>query len=244
MGMITSTSNKQIVEDCKLKDKKYRDLTGKFLVEGYKLIEEGIKAGFEIDKIYSFNGYFINFEKAVAVSENVINKLSELKTPQKDVAVFYKKELQKTPDNKYALLLDRIQDPKNVGAILRSAAASGFDYAYLVESADPYSQKAIRASMGGVFKVGFESLQQVEVLDKIANYYVIVADMDGENVFKCKIPKQNVLLCLGNEGQGLADYLMQRADKTLSIPMKNNVESLNAAVSASILMYEIAKEEI
>ncbi|MBR2070478.1 MAG: hypothetical protein IJ981_03525, partial [Clostridia bacterium] len=96
----------------------------------------------------------------------------------------------------------------------------------------------------GVFKVGFESLQQVEVLDKIANYYVIVADMDGENVFKCKIPKHNVLLCLGNEGQGLADYLMERSNLTLSIPMKNDVESLNAAVSASILMYEIAKEEI
>lgn len=244
MGMITSTSNKQIIEDCKLKDKKYRDLSGKFLVEGFKLIEEGLKAGFAVDKIYSFGGVYFDHEKAVAVSENVIAKLSELKTPQKDVAVFYKKELQKIPDCKYALLLDRIQDPKNVGAILRSAAASGFDFAYLVDSADPYSQKAIRASMGGVFKVNFESIAKEDVLDKISSYCVMVADMDGENVFKCDIPKQNVLLCLGNEGQGLADYLMQRADKTLSIPMKNDVESLNAAVSASILMYEIAKEEI
>ena len=124
-----------------------------------------------------------------------------------------------------------------MGAIIRTAAAAGYDGVLLADCADAYNPKAVRASMGGIFKVKLFVGGRAELL-ALNDKPIIVADMDGENAF---IPKERGELCLviGNEGRGVSEEIRRLANETVSIPMENGMESLNAAVSAGVLMYAL-----
>ncbi|MBQ7349040.1 MAG: RNA methyltransferase, partial [Clostridia bacterium] len=173
-------------------------------------------------------------------SEEVFRSISTEISPQGVVAVIKKPENDLVMPKSSCLLLDGVADPSNVGAIIRTAAAAGYDTVYMTEnSADPFSPKAVRSSMSGVFRVKIVrgSLDQ---LLSVINLPVLVADMCGESVFNYA-PESNFCLVIGNEGHGVSDLLKNRADFTVSIPMQNGVESLNAAVSAGLLMYSLKK---
>jgi TrmH family RNA methyltransferase len=136
------------------------------------------------------------------------------------------------------ILLDGVADPVNVGAILRTAVAAGYKQVYMTsDCADPYSPKAVRCSMSGVFRAQIMRGELDELL-KVINVPIVVADMNGENVFEKQI-KDKFCLVIGNEGRGVSVTLKERADITVSIPMENGMESLNAGVSAGILMYNL-----
>jgi TrmH family RNA methyltransferase len=126
-----------------------------------------------------------------------------------------------------------------LGAIIRTACAFGFDTIFTIDSVYPYSAKAIRSSMGYVFTVNFVDVDysQLEKIKKNNNILFYAADMDGEIIDDIVVNAENVAVIIGNEGQGVSKELRLVADKTVAIPMKNNVESLNASVSASIIMY-------
>ena len=142
------------------------------------------------------------------------------------------------PPQGRCLLLDGLQDPANVGAIIRTAVAAGYEDVYLAGCADPFSPKSVRASMSGVFFARIMQGTQEEILSAIAGMSVIAADMGGEDVFSYVAPEK-FCLAVGSEGSGLSALVRGRADVTVRIPMDARTESLNAAVSAGILMYAL-----
>lgn len=238
--MITSKQNDFIKRVRSFKDKKNRDAFGEYIVEGVKSVKEAIERATVVAVItvpaYE-NGVMFSGGKTETVSEEVFKSVSEEISPQGVLAVVKKPESRPLCGGN-CVLLDGVSDPANVGAIIRTAAAAGYNDVLLTEDcADPFSPKAVRASMGGIFRVNIVRGER-ENLVKSLKIPFVVADMRGENVFGFK-PKAPFCLCIGNEGNGVSDAIKKRADFTVSIPMENNVESLNAAVSAGILMYNL-----
>lgn len=240
--MITSKQNLLIKEIRSLSDKKFRDQLNLFVVEGVKTVKEVLTSSFTIkavvgtEKGLSQCGEFN--VRTETVSDEVFKYISTETTPQGVLAVVDKPEstLQSPLDS--CLFLDGVADPSNVGAILRTAVASGYKEVYMTsECADPYSPKAVRCSMSGVFRAKIYRGQTEELL-KVINLPIVVADMSGENVFKASI-KEKFCLAIGNEGRGVSQILREKANLTVSIPMENGMESLNAGVSAGILMYNL-----
>ncbi len=240
--MITSTSNELIVELCKLHDKKYRDNKKQFLVQTPKLIKEALNEGY-LPSLFLCTQEYKNTNKIEfsheIVSENVLKKLCESVTPQGCVAVFdYLEEKSALKGN--FIVLDRIQDPANVGAIIRSALGANFIDVYLIDCADCYDNKVLRSSMGAVFHVNLHKVAELQLVERLRseNQSLICCDMIGENVFKCEFDARCGFV-VGNEGRGVSENLKAFASKKVSIPMNSKLESLNAAVSASIVMYQV-----
>lgn len=186
--------------------------------------------------------YIVNSEDGTAVktellSDDVFHTVSGENSPQGVLALVRKPQNADALPKGSCVFLDGLQDPSNVGAIIRTAAAAGYDGVLLADCADAYNPKAVRASMGGIFKVKLFVGGRAELL-ALNDKPIIVADMDGENAF---IPKERGELCLviGNEGRGVSEEIRRLANETVSIPMENGMESLNAAVSAGVLMYAL-----
>ena len=236
--MITSRTNQQIKNVKSLKDKKARDEQNVFVIEGIKLVNEALNSNFAIKQLFVIDGITLPFkldENIVQiVSKDVFNSISSEISPQGVLAIVEKPK-EKMPSGSSAILLDNVQDPSNVGAIIRSSASAGYNDIYLIESADPFSAKSVRASMGGIFKVNLHFIER-EDAKKIIKLPFVVADMKGENIFNFT-KKEKVCLVIGNEGNGVSQKIKEQADYTVSIPMENDMESLNASVSAGILMY-------
>ncbi len=238
--MISSKQNSLIKEIRSLRDKKNRDNLGVFVVEGVKPVKEAIALSLSIREIVLVEAKAEQFLdcpfKVEVVSNEVFDYISEEVTPQGVLAVVYKKDGELKAPTGSCLLLDGVADPNNVGAIIRTAVASGYKDIYMTEGcADAYSQKAVRCSMSGVFRANVMR-GDIEDILKVVNLPLCIADMDGENVFELKNDKA-LCLVIGNEGKGVSQMLKQRASLTVSIPMENDMESLNASVSAGILMY-------
>lgn len=247
--IITSKNNPLVKQTSALKDKKGRKAHGLFLVEGRKMAQECANSGFEIEKVFvseHFSGDFTLFQDRVQlVSDDVLKHLSDEKTPQGIVcSVRIPQRSLQAPTGK-CLFLDGVADPGNMGAIIRSANAAGYNEIYLTkECTDPYAPKSVRASMSGIFFTTVYIAEREEILNvfKSSQTPLIVADMDGENVFNFQAP-QKFALAIGNEGNGISAQTKENAAYTVKIPMAKTQESLNAAVSAGICMYVLKKDE-
>ncbi len=243
--MISSKQNSLVKEIRSLRDKKNRDYLGVFVVEGLKPVKEAIELSLDIREIVCTQNKAQQFLdctfKVETVTDEIFDYISEEITPQGVLAVVYKNdEVLKSPTGS-CLLLDGVADPTNVGAIIRTAVASGYKDIFMTsDCADAYSQKAVRCSMSGVFRANVMR-GDIEDILKVINLPLCIADMDGENVFELNNDK-DICLVIGNEGKGVSQTLRERADLTVSIPMQNGVESLNASVSAGILMYVLKKK--
>lgn len=243
MVEIVSTNNEKIKEVLKLQQKKYREQSGKVLIEGYKIFLEAKKAGAEILEVFATKselekiGLVDKNMKITKISDIVSKKLSFNQTSQNFFAVIKPKTIKAT-DGSF-LICDRIQDPQNLGAIIRTSVACNIKKVYLLDCASVFNDKVIRASMGNVFKICFEDIVVENLSDICKNCVVFCADMDGENLFDIKQKPQKFGLILGNEGQGVCDEVKKFATKTLKIPMKNDVESLNVAVSMAVIAYNL-----
>ena len=243
--MISSKQNSLIKEIRSLRDKKNRDNLGVFVVEGVKPVKEAIELSLDIREIVCTQNKaqrFLNCSfKVETVTDEVFSYISEEVTPQGVLAVVYKKDSGLKAPTGSCLLLDGVADPTNVGAIIRTAVASNYKDIYMTfDCADAYSQKAVRCSMSGVFRANVMR-GDIEDILKVINLPLCIADMDGENVFELKNDK-DICLVIGNEGKGVSQALKNRADLIVSIPMENGMESLNASVSAGILMYSLRKK--
>ena len=245
--VITSKQNPAVKELASLKEKKGRRERGTFLVEGDKMFRECMESGLEIVRValLATEERLARAETAfpkdrcgtvVLLGEEAFKAISDEKTPQGVVAEVRIPEDPPQPPSNCCLLLDGVSDPANVGAVIRTAAAAGYREIYLIDCADPYSPKSVRASMSGVFYCKLMRGTREEILSALEGVPLIAADMDGENVFTF-VPPQKFCICIGNEGNGLSDAVRGRADRTVGIPMQEPVESLNAAVSAGIMMY-------
>lgn len=238
--IITSRSNPKIKDIVKLNDKKYRREAGLYLVEGTKPVNECIAAGCEIKEIICTEKFAGGFEDPVIVSEGVYGAISSEKAPQGAAAVVKMPQNSLKAPEQNCILLDRLQDPGNLGTIVRTANAAGYSEIYLINCTDPYSPKAVRASMSGIFFVKIYQGERDEILNVLSGIPMICADMSGENIFDFE-PPERFCLCIGNEGSGVDRIIKNSADYKVKIPMRQTCESLNAAVSAGIAMYALKK---
>lgn len=234
--IITSKSNPTIKEIIKLNDKKFRREAGLYLVEGTKPVNECIAAGCEVEKIICTEKLLENYQSPIVVSDEVFGAISSEKTPQGVIAVVkIPNNSLKSPENS-CILLDRLQDPGNLGTIIRTANAAGYREIYMINCTDPYSPKAVRASMSGVFFTEIYQGDEEEILNVLSVMPLISADMFGENIFSFE-PPSKFCLCIGNEGSGISDVIKNKSNYKVKIPMSETCESLNAAISAGIAMY-------
>ena len=238
--IITSKSNPIIKAVSALSDKKFRKQNGQYIVEGIKPVKECIEAGCQIERIICIETLERDFVNPTVVSESVFKSISSEITPQGVLAVVKMPRVPIAPPQKSCLLLDCLQDPGNLGTVIRTANAAGYEEIYLINCTDPYSPKAVRASMSGIFFVKVYQGTREEILNELKDIPLICADMDGENIFSFKPPKR-FCLCIGNEGAGISNEIRTKASYTVSIPMRSTCESLNAAVSAGIAMYALRK---
>lgn len=225
-----------------LKDKKYRRENKLFMVEGNKFCYDLLSSDIEIVTTLTSDKTLKGFPNIEVVSEKMLSSLSTTKTNQSIICICRVKDWGIVSASN-SLILDNLQDPGNVGTLVRSALAFGFNDIYLVEGADPYSEKVIRSSAGLIMSArlhicSFEEIKKNK--DKIADVFM-VADMDGENINNIKPTKNKIALIIGNEGQGVSDRFLNLANKTVSIPMTSKVESLNAGVAGSIIMQKLSE---
>lgn len=242
--IITSAENPKIAEVKKLTEKKFRKSTGLYLIEGERLVRDAIRYGAKITDIFvkqSAASKFA-FENQTEVADKVFGKISDTVSSQGVVAVVKKRENESFAPQGNCLILDGIQDPGNAGTLLRTATACGFCDVYAVDSVDLYSPKVLRSAMSAHFCVRLhESHSLAEVLDALSGVQIVAADMNGKNVFETTFDGK-VALIVGNEGNGISELSRRRADLVVSLPMKNELESLNAAVAGSVIMYGILQK--
>lgn len=220
-----------------LKDKKYRKENDLFMVEGDKFCKDLLNSDIEIVYTISTSKDLKGFPNLCVVSDKQMQSLATTKTCQETICIG---KIKKVGINSIsnALILDNLQDPGNVGTLVRSALAFGFEDIYLVGGADPYSEKVIRSSAGTIMTArihicNFETILKNK--EKIAENF-IVADMFGESIDQIHLPKKRFAVIIGNEGQGVSKEFRNLANITVSIPMTSKVESLNAGVAGSIIM--------
>ncbi|MBR1396937.1 MAG: RNA methyltransferase [Selenomonadaceae bacterium] len=204
----------------KLKLRKYRDEYGLFTVEGDKLINEVPKHLIE---------FIVTQEE---IGEQNFKKFSSLTTPQSAIAVCNKPKSSAISEN-FIIVLDKIQDPNNVGAILRTTAAANFHDVILIDgTADPFNPKSIRASMGAIFHLNLINMSEDDLLN--SKFNLVAAHINGIDYKKFNKPEHCALI-LGNEGAGVSKNLREAATK-ITIPI-SNVESLNVNAAAAILIF-------
>ena len=244
MERITSKSNLKIVEAKKLLEKKGRDKSGLFLLETEKVIEEALNCGLRPKCFYVLQGKTFEFLKhynlqTYELSASTFGELSTLVTPDGIIAEFYKKESKKQYLGGRFLILDGLQNPDNFGAIMRTALACDFKQIYTINCVDEYNPKTLRASMGNQFKLNIAKISALDIKTLFKDAKVYTASMDGRNIFEIKNFEKDIGFVVGNEGNGVSDEVKNLVKDIVSIPMQNGVESLNASVSAAVIMYHI-----
>ena len=240
---ITSINNEYIKEISKLNEKKYRDKSNKYLIEGLHLVTEALKYDI-IDTIIIREDFSYETDiKHIIVSNEVMKKLSDNPSIPKIMAVVNKKE--STISGNKILLLDRLQDPGNLGTIIRSAVAFNFDTIILSnDTVDLYNSKVLRSTQGMLFNINILRQDLTNVINELKNnnYTIYGTKVDNGNDVKEINNTNKFALIIGNEGTGISDNILKQCDKYLYIKMNNNCESLNAGVAASILMYEMGNK--
>ena len=239
--VITSLNNEHIKELNKLKEKKYRDQTNTFMIEGEHLVYEAIKKEL-VKEIIVLEGedFYSDSVKITYVSKEVMKKLSSMDSYPNVIGICTKKEEEQIKGN--ALILDDLQDPGNLGTMIRSAVAFNIDTIVLSpRTVDLYNQKVIRSTQGMLFHINIIVKDLEEIIKELKqnNYKIYGTKVDnGKNVKEINI-KDKYALVIGNEGNGMSEKVSNLCDEYLYIKMNTRVESLNAAVAASILMYEM-----
>lgn len=240
--VITSRANPFIKKIIRLNEKKFRREYGEYLVEGIKPVGECIAAGNRITAIVCTEDLSASYENAVVVSDDLFAVISSEKTPQGVLAVVALPSTSVSSPRGNCLLLDRLQDPGNLGTILRTANAAGYEDVYLLNCTDAFAPKAVRASMSGIFFVNLHIGGFGEIMQALGDIPLITADMNGADVFSFR-PPERFCLCIGNEGSGISDEVRSRSAYSVKIPMRKTCESLNAAISAAVTMYALKNQE-
>ncbi len=243
--VITSVDNQKIKTIRALKEKKYRDELGKYHIEGYRVVKDSLDYLSEPELIFSessFNKYADEFpgRSYIVVADGVFAKLCDTENNQGVICVANIKKAAPDYNAEYALFLDRIRDPGNMGTIIRTALATGFIDVYCYDCVDCYNPKVVRSAMSAISRVNiFKSDESTLTQLKENGYTIISADMGGANAFKYEKKLKKACLCIGNEANGLSNNVITVSDEVLCLPMLSG-ESLNAGVSASVLMYLLA----
>ncbi len=263
MQEITSINNELVKETVKLQQKKYRDKENKFLLEGFKSIEEAFNAGIEIDYVFTTDEERYKFlnkplpeikdfdppsrgvePKLILTTEAVLKKISTTDSAPDAVGVAVKKvySLEDLKGAKKVVLLENIKDLGNLGTILRTSAAFKADAVVLYgkECADLYNPKCVRSTVGNLWKIPVVYIQEIAQLQEFFGTYERVATLPRAKVYLNEFSvTEPVLVMFGSEADGLSDELINFATKEVKIEMASTVESLNLSVSCAVVLYKL-----
>lgn len=256
--MLLSSDNQKVKLARKLKDKKERDKTSQFIVEGARQLGEAIKSGADIDFILNLENTgeeLLAIAKSLNIENNEIDEktlrsISDTETPQGILAVVNKHNFtfeDITKDNNpLVVVCDGIQDPGNLGAIIRSAAAAGASGVIISDdSVDVYNPKTVRSTGGALFKIPVlpeADIQNTISLLKEKGIKVLGADpRSSKSIYEAHFARP-LAIVIGNEGNGIKENILSLCDEKVMIPMRDDVESLNAAVSASVILFEAVRQ--
>ena len=240
--LITSTDNKKIKELVKLKQKKYRDIDNKFIIETENLIKEAYIEN-RLEEVYILENEELSFNvecPVYYVTEKVMEKIKSINT-SKYIGICSKKDSNEYIGKRY-LMLDKISDPGNLGTIIRSAVAFNIDTLILSDdSCDVYNDKTIRATEGALFRLNIirENLEEVLTNLEKLNINIYGTDVTNGDTIDT-VDKNNFCIIIGNEGSGISKNISKKISKNIHLKT-NNVESLNVAVATSIILYELNK---
>ena len=250
MEYITSRNNRLIKHIRKLtSDREYRRSSGLFFGEGPKLLAEALKAGTAIETVVTARGVDLPGLDGLwraEVPADLLDSLCDTKTPQG--VLFLAKMPDRTPPERLTgdrwLILDGLQDPGNVGTIWRTADALGADGLVLVNHcADPFSPKTVRATMGACFRLPVYELEAEELPGLLARsglpLYAAALRTDTRDIKEAQLRRCAVVI--GSEGRGVSPELLNISEQTVKIPMRARCESLNAAVAAAVILWEMAR---
>ena len=252
--VITSSQNSKIkLVRSLLGRAKERGEANAFVVEGVRLVEEVAHSNWEFrfvlydqtlnergrSQVAGLKSRGVNVEM---ISESLMKSLSETETPQGLLAIleFSNLPIPKSPD--FLLIPDQIRDPGNLGTLLRSAAATGVQTVLLPpETTDAFAPKVVRSGMGAHFRLPIHSMNWEEIKTQTYGLQIYLADMDGQSCWETDLRKPLALI-VGGEAEGASEQARQLATQKISIPMAGNVESLNAGVAGSVLLFEVVRQ--
>ena len=243
-----SISKNQLKLITSLSQKKYRQKHQLFIAEGIKVVNELLNSNFTVHSLFCTEDFetITPEDKITLISESDLKKISSLKTPNKVLALFEIPE-EKSPKNSGLIVaLDAINDPGNLGTIIR--LCDWFGVQQLIcskDTVDCYNNKVVQASMGSLTRVTINYVDLYDYL-KDTKLPTFIADMNGENVYKSDLPKEGVLI-MGNEANGVSETIKKLISHTISIPRfgeTQETESLNVATATAILLSEFSRNKI
>ncbi len=231
--MITSTQNTLIKESRKLLMKKVRQKENKMLIEGKNLLDEAHHNGVLLKTFHMKPSE--DYPEGELISDNVMKHLTDTKNPPNDVGIA-KIPLGQTIGER-VLFLEHVQDPGNVGTLIRSALAFGFDTIVFDESADPFSQKVLRSTQGAIFHLNIHFMDIETFKQKSPNHLLIGTHLSDDKPLQ-STPKAPYALLVGNEGRGLSKKAVNLLDKNVYLSIRT-IDSLNVAIAGSIIMHAL-----
>jgi len=255
---IESKDNSLIKEVKKLNKKKYRIENQQFIIEGFRFVEEALKSSFEVPYIFisenaldkyrefGIDKLIQNNTKINCIKASLLKELCNTENPQGILAVVNNKKVNIANKEGFYVLADKVQDPGNMGTIIRSAHASGALGVIVTKgTVDVYNDKTLRSTMGSIFNIPIIEDDNFKIIKDLKSngFKIIVSSLDTENNFYDVDLTGKVVICVGNEGNGISKELYELNDEKVKIPMPGGAESLNAAVAASIMMYEAVRQK-
>ena len=264
MKTIRSKDNPSYKEAVKLLRRKYRDQTGMFLIEGPRPVMDAIRSGERLQTVFLSERALEkglpaaaaaeeleslcmkNGCKCAVLAEELFSRVSDTEHSQGVLAVACKPEHRQIGTGSGVIILDRLQDPGNIGTIIRTAEAAGFGTLIAIKgTGDIYAPKTVRAAAGSLLRVNvFEGLETGEAvrLCREQGIRIVASDLEGSVEYTAADLTGDMALVIGNEGSGVSDEIRQAADDKVRIPMEGTIQSLNAAVAAGLLMYESVRQ--
>lgn len=256
MFFIESKNNALFKETKKLKDRKGRNKASKYIIEGFRLVEEALKARVDIEYIFiesdemekfnncllKFHRDYVNSIKIYEISKNLNKELSSTENPQGVTAVINMNTSKFNYNGSFYILCDKVQDPGNLGTIIRTSHAAGVDGIILTKgTVDVYNDKTLRSTMGSIFYIPIiyddDNFSIIKSF-KEKNYDIVATSLQAENDFFNENLKGNTIIVVGNEGNGVTSDIYNLSNKKVKIPMPGGAESLNVSVATSIIIYE------
>ena len=241
-----SISKNQLKLITSLSQKKYRQKHKLFIAEGVKVVNELLNSTFKVETLFCTEQFDISSAEysIVRISEKELFKISKLKSPNKVLGLFKIPEEKPLINNGLIVALDDINDPGNLGTIIRLCDWFGIkELVCSLNTVDCYNQKVVQASMGSLTRINIK-YKELETYLTNQNLPTFIADMDGENVYKSKLPKEGILI-MGNEANGISDKIRNLVSHKISIPRFGEIqktESLNVATATAILLSEFKRE--
>ena len=261
MHIITSKDNEIIKHIRKLKEKKYRDEYNEYVVEGVKIVEEAIKENAKIKQVIVCNDTTKTYEipthimleiakfDCIYVSDKIFNYITQVTNPQGIMAIIEKQDenMQIDYNQDIIVMLDDVQDPGNLGTILRTVDSIGLNQIIVSKgTADSFNSKVVRSTMGAIFRVKIiEEEDLIKTIKELRKHHfkLLVTSLQTENsIYDIDFSKK--IIVIGNEANGVSKEIQDLADEKAKIPMLGRTESLNASVAAGIVMYEYVRQKI